>query len=254
MSGDPVIRRRSVFADRLLAFGGFVFSDGAEFSRRGAWREFFTRRIGSASAFAGRVIFEIGCNDASLLVRVAAKHPTTGFIGIDWKCRALHTGAERVAAAGLPNVALLHGRGQDVGRMFSDGELDEVWVFHPDPCDKPQELGNRLIAEPFLVEVHRVLRERSMLILKTDHAGYHQSVLGLFGLGEAGDVTEAVVERFKLSTRSADFWNDELIRESSAGRCFAGEATFFEKRYLRKRLSIHYIEMTKRSFPGTLSS
>ena len=80
-------RRRSVYADRLLEFRDFVFSDGAESARRGAWRRFFRDRIGDA--FDGRLVFEIGCNDASFLATLATKHPSTAFIGIDWKCRAL---------------------------------------------------------------------------------------------------------------------------------------------------------------------
>lgn len=236
MTPHRVIRRRSVFADRLLAFREFVFSDGAEYERRGAWREFFSPRIGPT--FDGRVIVEIGCNDASLLARVAARYPSTALIGIDWKCRALHTGAERIAAAGLRNVALLHGRGQDIGRIFAGEEVDEVWVFHPDPCDKPQELNNRLIAEPFLLEVDRVLRCGGELILKTDHGGYYQSAL---------EASRTVAEHFELTANSSDFWNDEPIRSASAGRCFAGEATFFEARYRKKRLPIHYLEMRKRA-------
>ena len=164
-----VAARRSAFADRLLEFPDFVFSDGREFLHRGRWREFFAARIGDSSD--GRVIFEIGCNDAGLLAAVAAKYPTTAFIGIDWKARALHAAAERVAAAELRNVALLHGRAQDIRRLFADGELDEVWVFHPEPLDNPRELPNRLIAEPFLIDVHHTLRDGGPLVLKTDHCG-----------------------------------------------------------------------------------
>ena len=235
MTLDPVIRRRSIFADRLLEFREFVFSDGAEFTRRGAWREFFGWRIGDA--FDGRVIFEIGCNDGSLLARIAAKHPNTAFIGIDWKYRALHTAAERVAAMGVRNVALLHGRGQDVGRMFADGEVDEMWVFHPDPCDKPRELRNRLIAEPFLNDVHRVLRDGASLVLKMDHLEYYQWAVV---------VSEGMAERFEVSARSTDFWRDEPVQSLLAGRCYAGESTFFENRYRRKRRPIYFLELRKR--------
>ncbi|HEV2296643.1 MAG TPA: hypothetical protein VGR35_22560 [Tepidisphaeraceae bacterium] len=235
MTPDRVIRRRSVFADRLLAFGEFVFSDGAEFARRGAWRDFFGRRIGSA--YDGRLIFEIGCNDAVLLARVAAKHPMTAFIGVDWKCRALHTGAEQIDAAGLRNVALLHGCGQDVRRIFADAELDEVWIFHPDPCDKPRELKNRLIAEPFLLDVYRTLRDGGGLVIKTDHPEYYQSVV---------DLSRAVPEQLVVTACSADFWNDAPVQSAVAGRCFAGESTCFEHRYRKKRRSIYYVEMRQR--------
>ena len=235
MAAAPVMRRRSVFADRLLPFRDFTFSDGAEFERRGAWRGFFASRLGGA--FDGRVIFEIGCNDGALLARVAARHPTTGFIGIDWKYRALHTAADRVAAAGLSNVALLHGRAQDITRFFVDDELDEIWLFHPDPCDKPNELRNRLFAKPFLLDAHRALRDGATLVLKTDHPDYYQAAI---------DVSRAVADQFIVQATSSDFWNDEDVQRATATRCFAFESTFFETRYRKKRQPIHYLELTKR--------
>ena len=235
MMSTRVIRRRSVYADKLLAFPEFVSSDGAQFSRRGTWREFFSPRIGPA--FDGRIIFEIGCNDGALLARVAVRHPTTAFIGIDWKCRALHTAAERVSAEDLRNVALLHGRAQDVRQMFSQREIDEVWVFHPEPCDKPRELANRLIAEPFLRDVHSVLRDGGSLVLKTDHLTYYQGSL---------DVGQTVADEFDLVASSADFWNYAPLQRAIAGRGFAGESSAFEDRYRRKRRPIYYLEWRKR--------
>jgi tRNA (guanine-N7-)-methyltransferase len=235
MNVTGVIRRRSAYADRLLEHREFAFSDGAEFERRGTWCEFFRSRIGET--FDGRVIFEIGCNDASLLARIAAKHPTTAFIGIDWKYRALHTAAERVAAAGSRNVALLHGRGQDVVRIFADGEVDEIWIFHPDPCDKPQELRNRLIAEPFLIDVHRVLRKQGSLVLKTDHPDYYHWAVS---------VSEGMSDRFEISARSTDFWQDAPVQSRIAARCYVGETTFFENRYRKKRRPIYFLELQKR--------
>ena len=235
MNFANVIRRRSAYADRLLEHREFVFSDGAEFAHRGAWREFFAGRIGPT--FDGRIIFEIGCNDGSLLIRIAAKHPTIAFIGIDWKYRALYTAAERVAAAGLRNVALLHGRGQHVGRIFADGEVDEIWVFHPDPFDKPQELRSRLVSEPFLIDAHRVLRDHGSLVLKTDHPEYYQWAVS---------ASEGMSERFEMTSCSTDFWADEPVQSRIAGRCYAGETTIFESRYRKKRRPIYFLELRQR--------
>jgi tRNA G46 methylase TrmB len=280
-AAPTVVRRpRSVYADRLHEFAGVAFADEAAFGHRGHWRDFFRRRIGAG--FDGRVIFEVGCFDADYLTRVAAKYPRTGFVGLDWKCKALHAGAQRVTELGLGNVALLRGRGQDVRRIFADGEVDEVWVFHPDPFAESDELKNRLIAEPFLVDVHAVLRGGgSALVLKTDHPGYYQWALGLFGVPEpdgfhaardpgavrigpgtpaprvrardlmrAEDLpgrSEAVVSRFGVAARSADFWNDPAVLAHAADRCFAGEVTLFESRFIKKRLPIYYFEMAKKA-------
>jgi tRNA G46 methylase TrmB len=174
---------RSIYAAKLLEFSDLACAGDAAFDRRRRWHAFFRDRIGPAHT--GRLVFEVGCSDADFLSRVAAKHPDTAFVGLDWKCKAIYDAAARVTRLGLPNVALIRGRAQDVLRIFGPGELDEVWVFHPDPCDKPAELRNRLIAEPFLVDVHGVLRdETSTLTLKTDHPGYYQWTLALLGLPE----------------------------------------------------------------------
>src|SRR5690349_17617214 len=114
--------RRSVYADRLNDFADFTFVDAAAFTHRGHWADFFRPRIGPA--FDGRIVFEIGCSDAAFLACIAAKKPNTAFVGLDWKYKALHDGAQRVATAKLPNVALLRARGQDVLKIFAPREVD----------------------------------------------------------------------------------------------------------------------------------
>ena len=256
--------RRNPYADRLSEVGAFAFGDAAAFTNRGRWRAFFRERIGPA--FDGRVVFEIGCADAEFLARVAAKHPATAFVGLDWKPRAVYEGAARVAGLGLANVALLRGRAQDVRRIFADGEADEIWLFHPDPCDKPNELKHRLLAEPFLLDAHAVLRgPGSTLTLKTDHPGYYQWTLALFGMPEPaalrahprvkakelmppGDLppaSAAAMSRFEVTMNSPDFWNDAAALSHASKRPFAGERTAFESRFAGKGRPIYAIELVK---------
>ncbi len=258
---------RSIYADRLKEFPDIAFADESVFQQRGQWRDYFRQRIGQN--FNGRLIFELGCFDAAYLSRIAAAHPNTAFIGLDWKCKAIHDGARRVAAMDLRNVALLRGRGQDVLKIFGAGEVDEIWVFHPDPCARPHEMKNRLITVPFLIVVHSVLRDgKSTLSLKTDHPGYYQWVLGLFGLPEpeafraavprsrARDLmhdqdisrpNKAIMQRFKVLANSADFWNDAAALDHTSGRLFSGQPTLFEGRFVKKRRPIHYFEIGKAS-------
>ncbi len=272
--------RRNIYAERLLEFPDLAFGGDRVFDHGGRWRTLFGRRIGAG--FDGRIIFEIGCSDAETLCRIAARFPHTGFVGLDWKYKSLYLGAARVAKLGLRNVVLLRGRAQDVSKIFAAGDVDEIWVFHPDPCDRPVELKNRLIAEPFLADAHTVLRGcGSAICLKTDHPGYYQWTLGLFGLPEpawfqptrearnsGGPATpspprvkarelvrpedipranEAILSRFAVSMNSPDYWSDPATLAHTSDRCFAGEATLFESRFLKKRLPIYYFEMTKRA-------
>ena len=266
---------RSIFAAKLAELPDVALADAKAFERRGNWGRFFRDRIGAP--YHDRLVFEIGCNDAALLTRIAQKHPHTAFVGIDWKFKAIYDAASRVSQLGLRNVALVRGRAQDVARYFGAGEVDEAWVFHPDPCDKPNELKNRLFAEPFLSDLHGVLRDgRSTLTLKTDHPGYYQWALALLGLPEpaafeparAGfsspvgtprvrprdlmsvenlpSVNAIVRAKFEATTWSADFWGDTQAQARLRERAWVGERTSFEERFVRKRMPIYLLDLRKR--------
>lgn len=273
--------RRSVFADRLSEHAAFAAGDDAVFARRGRWADYFRERIGEI--FGGQIVLEIGCFDGDLLCRMAAKHPAMAFIGLDWKAKSIFDAAERVAAQGLRNVALLRCRGQEIGRIFAPGELDEILLFHPDPCATPAERQNRLFSPPFLIAAHDVLRDAtSTLTLKTDHPGYYAWALALFGHDEpphfiaardlaAADLSQAdrllgeprvrasdllaapdrppadqnLIGRFETTVASSDVWNDPAAQIHVAGRVFANERTYFERRFLQKRQPIYYLQLRK---------
>ena len=231
----PHPKRRSVFADKLDAFADFVRCDEAAVGLRSQWHAFFRDRIGDS--FDGRIVLEIGCSDAATLNSMAMRHPTTGFVGIDWKYRQIYLGAERIAAMALHNVALLRDRAQNLRAIFADGELDEILIFQPEPCDRPEELPNRLVTSTFLNDLQRLLNGPAATItLKTDHA-------------ESFDELVAAIEdtakdsSLRIARISRDFWNDAATLAQTADRCFAGEKTLFEQRFIRRRQPIYYVEL-----------
>ncbi len=250
----------------MHGFDEVAFVDQAAFQNHGRWNDFFQKRIGPH--FDGQVIFEVGCFDAAYLCRIAANHPRTGFIGLDWKCKAIYDGAKRLTEMRLRNIVLLRARAQNVRQIFAEQEVDEIWVFHPDPCDRPAELKNRLMAEPFLVDAHSALRDGvSTLTLKTDHAGYYRWVLSLFNLSKPEsfedlakqshliDVgrqwpmsvqSEAILQRFTVHVQSADYWNDINALAATSNHYFAGQKTLFENRFIRKKLPIYLFQIAKR--------
>ena len=228
---------RSNYADRLAEFGEFVFAEAEAFARTGCWRLFFAGRMGSG--FDRRVIVELGCADGTLLTSVAARYPHTAFVGLDWKCKPLHDCAARVASEKLNNVALLRARGQDLGRAFGQGEVAEVWLFHPDPCDTAVELKNRLMSAALLADVHRVMRPAGIVAMKTDHAAYDQWTLELLG-------SQMGRRLFDVSMMSNDFWTDQAALAHTRDRAFAGLTTPFESRFIKKRQPIYYVEMRRK--------
>lgn len=224
------------------------------------WREVFARRIGPR--FDGQLIFEIGCFDADFLGRVATRHPHTGFVGVDWKQRTLVEGADRIRSSGVANAILVKGRAQNISHIFGRHELNELWLFHPEPCDKPRELKNRLFNESFLTDVHDCLCPGGLIALKTDHAGYFQWALALMGLpapawrrvhtrelrsiDQLPQRSTSLCERFDVTCASADFANDPDAKAHTSARRFSGEQTGFEKRFANKGWPIYFMELRSR--------
>jgi len=220
---------RSIYAGKLGEFSEFAFADVAATRHCGQWRTFFAGRIGEQ--FDGRVILEIGCYNAQFLSTIAAAHPHTAFVGLDWKCKQLYNGACHIVDHPIQNVALLRARAQDIAKMFAPGELDEIWIFHPEPCAEEHELKNRLIAEPFLRDARTALRDGGAISLKTDHHGYYEWTLATAG---------------EIAFHSADFWNDPVAIGRTKNRAFAGQITTYEQRFLKRKQPIYFVEISKR--------
>ncbi len=229
----PPPKPRSIYAEKLGEYPDVIFPDTAAKARQGAWAELFRERIGTA--FSGQIILDVGCFDAGYLSEIAIGHPTIGFIGIDWKYKAIYDGGNRISGLQQKNIILIHGRGNEISDFFHTRELDEIWVLHPDPCDQPHELKNRLINERFLAVALSLLRSGGLLTLKTDHAGYYQW---------AADAL-ARTPRFELITASNDFWNDPVALAHTAHRPYAGHRTLFETRFIRRKQPIYFLHAVR---------
>jgi tRNA G46 methylase TrmB len=261
-------------------FPGLAAGGDDCFTLRGRWAAHFRDRL--SDRFPRRIVLEVGCADAKFLATVAARHPDVGFVGLDWKFKQIHDGAARLQAAGLKNVMLLRGRAADLPRIFAPGEIDEAWVFHPEPCDEPKQRANRLVTGPFLQMLAPLLRDDTATVaIKTDHVGYFQWVLGVMGepappaitaalhaaataapmptgwpnirlreLLAADDVparSPAAMAHFVVTAVSADFWNDHPVLARVSGCCYANLQTPFEQRFVQKHRPIYFVELCKRT-------
>lgn len=227
---------RSNFQTRLAELSEFVFADDRAFVNIGCWREWFTTRsIGSAES---KLILDVGCADGALVRAMAAKHRNDLFIGLDWKVKAIYDAGRAAHDAELKNVAFIRGRAGDLPRMFAAAEIDELLIFQPEPCEEERQRANRLISAEFLKMVAPLLRDESLVCIKTDHAEYAQAIC------------ESLVETelkglYATEAISRDFWNDSKVLKHSAARPFAGEVTVYEQRFIRRKKPIHYIELRR---------
>lgn len=224
---------RSRHASGVADYPGVLFDHQTAPACRGRWGTYFQDRI--SQGFAGQIVLEVGCFDAGFLADVAAAYPSVGFVGLDWKFKPLIHAAQRLVASGHVNLALIRGRAQDLMQMFAPTEVDQIWVFHPEPCDEPKQRPNRLLSEIFFNHAHRLLPTGGRMIIKTDHAEYAHSTHSL--------LQKKLTHLWTIDFVSADFWHDPKALQRAATHCFAGRKTFYESRYLKRRQPIGYLEI-----------
>lgn len=133
----------------------------------------------AAAAFGrgGRFEVEIGVGKGRFLLEQAAAYPETCFLGVERARKYLHLTAVRAARRNLGNVRLLHTTAEDLlFRCLTPGSVDAMHLYFPDPWPKKRHRKRRFITEPNLERMAEVLKPGGLLLIKTDHDGYGETI------------------------------------------------------------------------------
>lgn len=132
--------------------------------------------IAAADQFP-RIEVDIGCGDGELLVRLAAQHPCTHFIGIELASGHAYRAASRAVARRLRNVTVINGEAAAYIDSLTEQSIAALHIYFPTPFPESIGLSTRLLDERFARCAYRVLQAGGILRLLTDHVGYHRHVV-----------------------------------------------------------------------------
>lgn len=118
------------------------------------------------------IVLEIGCGKGEYSIGLAQKYPEKNFIGIDIKGARIWRGAKTAIEKNLSNVFFLRTKIDFIDRFFENDEISEIWIPHPDP--QPKKPQKRLTSSLFLSLYQKILKNDSLIHLKTDsHLLHH---------------------------------------------------------------------------------
>jgi len=128
----------------------------------------------------GPVELEVGSGKGLFLATAAGARPDVNFLGVELAAGYARLCAGKLAAAGLPNARIVHGDALPLVRdRLRDDCLAAVHVYFPDPWWKARHRKRRVLSDPFLRQVARVLEPGGRLHVWTDVEEYFTETLAI---------------------------------------------------------------------------
>lgn len=170
------------------------------------------------------IVLELGCGKGEYTVGLAKQFPEKNFIGVDIKGARLWRGAKTAHESGMPNVAFVRTRIENITSFFAKDEVSEIWITFPDPQLKRINALKRLTSSTFLGLYKTILKHQGLIHLKTDSQELHK-------------YTRALAELNELKVHSC---TDDLY-STIKGDPILSIRTFYEQQFLDQGKTITYI-------------
>ena len=190
-------------------------------SFRGQWRS----QAFEASAETP-LDLEIGTGNGTHFAHYAHAHPERCLLGLELRYKPLIQTIRRALNNGSKNARIARYNAYLLNELFVPGELNDVFIFFPDPWEKLRQHKHRLIQDEFLTQLFAMQRSGSRIIFKTDSADYFDWAL----------------TRFKRSPYKLTGVTHDLHASEFAQGNFK---TQFENIFLRQGLKIGYAQLER---------
>ncbi len=143
-----------------------------DFRLKGNWKNNYFKN-------SNPLVLELGCGKGEYSVGLGKRFPNKNFIGIDIKGARLWRGAKTVQEEGIENVAFIRTQIELLPYLFSESEVDEIWITFPDPQIKYRRTKHRLTHPNFLKMYAKIMAPNGTVNLKTDSEFLHGYTLGV---------------------------------------------------------------------------
>ena len=230
-----------------------LIQSGKDFftSCKGRWREEYFHNNNP-------IVLELACGRGEYTVWLSQVYPDKNFIGVDIKAERMMVGIQSYKSQvisckwygewenltlnthnlALPKVAFLRTIIHHIDQFFAPGEVDEIWIVHPDPRPKNRDIKRRLTSPRFLAMYYSLLSDGGLLRLKTDDGDlFSYSVEEIEGMRDWKNpaANDGTGERMReLVAKTDDLYNSPLLAEHH------GIRTHYETMFVEQGRTIHY--------------
>jgi len=134
---------------------------------KGKWRE-LAFKISKSSPLD----LEIGCGNGLFFAHRAISRPERLLVGIELKYKPLVQAIRRARVEGALNARIVRYEAGRISDLFGEQEINDVFIFFPDPWPRQRSHKHRLIQRDFLDELFDIVKPGSSVEFKTDNLDY----------------------------------------------------------------------------------
>jgi len=171
------------------------------------------------------LVLELAAGNAQFSLELARRNPDKNFIAIDIKSDRLYTSARRALEEGLENIAFVRMHMNDLGRLFIEKSVNEIWLTFPDPYPKKRDAKHRLSDKLFLQQYRKILKDTGSLRFKTDNRD-----LFLWSL------EQFVAEKWQITELTFDLHESSLAEEYRI-------MTYYEQKFTAEEIPINFCSL-----------
>ena len=190
---------------------------------KGKWNEYYF-------ANSNPLVLELACGKGEYTIGLAQKYPDRNFIGVDIKGDRLARGSKIALDLGLTNVAFLRSSIQYLDEFFGEGEVEEIWLIHPDPQLRDRDEKKRLTNLFFLSKYAQYLKSEGYFHLKTDSFPLYEYSLDSIEMSKL----------FSIVNQTSNLYESDLLENHH------DIVTHYEQVFVRKGFDINYIQAIKK--------
>lgn len=184
------MRLRNITGSReIIAENRFVIKEPEKY--RGKWNEeIFENK--------GPVHIEIGMGKGRFIMELAEKNPNINYIGIEKYSSVLLRALQKMDKNELSNLVFIRMDAEYITEVFSENEIDRIYLNFSDPWPKDRHAKRRLMSCNFLNKYRQIMKKGSELEFKTDNRGLFDFAL-----------LEAPLAGWEILKLTYDLHNDE---------------------------------------------
>lgn len=146
------------------------------------------------------IFVEIGMGKGRFLIDNAKAYPEINYIGIEKFSSVLIRGVQKLDEEPLENVVLVRLDAENILDVFSEGEVDRIYLNFSDPWPKDRHAKRRLPSKEYLARYNTILKKDGQVEFKTDNRD-------LFDFA----VEEVKEAGWKIEAITYDLHNDEVM-------------------------------------------